>query len=535
MKRLCLSLICLAGTIPSRLSAQEPATDPLPLCQQFRVLSGLPWEEPGADRKTVLERIFREPNVLVRREVLKEYLDKVLPVAEFPAAFDECIALEQADFPDAVGQFVMRAWAERDPAAAITRCQSLFDLIIEGAPLGFDGWSKPIQVHDLDKARASTFWFGDRGIVHACWKGLAAADLTPERRIELEKIYGREYFRRFQEQPPGDIEEPTAIWARRYWYTWDKPPTIASDQALRADFFRIMSARPDEIAGSINWPRKPWEDFTLPRAMIRWMDGDPQNAPEIVGQLLDAYDPHCFYRGGSGALKIIPTEFLVEWAILDPAGFLAGASRAGKDWRVPAVQISLLPGPNREAINRFRQMLDEPSERLDARQLWIALNPDSALTNQFRYPDESNLDKALDELLRTCPAANYWRRAIGPFTRVGHLGWENEASGVTTVWGPIDFSAMVTKYGMPWCLSGNDNDIPQDRLAGMLANREALENSSGLRNTLSCLRTWAVLRPAEMRAWIDHGAFGSNLRQALVWLMENARGGFPAPPVPQVP
>ena len=534
MRRLLFFLICLAGIFSSWVSAQNTDNQTLPLCQQFRVLGGLPWNEPAAARKTVLERIFNEPNLLVRHEVLREYLEKVLPVEEFPAAFDECIVLEQADFPDAVGQYVMRAWAERDPASAIARCQTLFPVMIEGAPLDFDEWSKPIQIQDLEKARASAFWFGDRAVAHACWKGMAAATLTPERRKELEHAFLDGYFRRFQEQPPKNIEEPSAFWARRYRRGWvDTPPTIGSDEKLRADFFRLLSAPPDEIAGLIQWPGRPWDDITLPRAMIRWMNGDAKKAPQIIEHVLDAYDPQGFYRSDSETMRIIPTGFLVEWAIVDRASLLHWVEIGRMGWRAEAVRMAIGAPPSDEEFFRFRQRLDGEAELPKARLLWLALNPGGALARSYRYRDDLDLDEALDDLWRDGPPANYWRRAIVPLIENKQLGSSNEAWGVTTVWGPVDFADMVTNYGMRWCLSGND--FKKEKLPGMLMNRQALENDSGLRHTLSALRTWAILRLKEMRTWMDTQLFEPGIREALVWLMENARGGFADPPTEKTP
>ena len=338
MTHFLIPLICLAVLAFSPLRAKNADNQTPPLYLQFRVLSGLPWNEPGATRRSVLERIFQEPNTLARREVLREYLHTVLPVGEFPSAFDECIALEQADFPGAVPEFVMRAWAERDPAAAIMRCQPLFDLVIEGAPLDFDKWSKSIRVGNLEKARSSSYWFGDRGVLHACWKGLAAATLPPQRRMELETQFTEAYARRFQEKLPDQLKEPAEVWVRRYRSSFvENPSTISSDAGMRAELLALLAAPPEQIPVMLKWPGEPWKDVAFPRALIRWLNGDARNAPQSVERILNEYDPRHYYRDDGAVMEVIPTEFLVEWAILDRAGFMAWARKNSRGWQAQAV------------------------------------------------------------------------------------------------------------------------------------------------------------------------------------------------------
>src|SRR5688500_14588501 len=98
--RLLLTLVAL-GT------AAE-AADPLYL--QFRPVSSLPWEERGATWETVIRRLYREPNAMVRSTLLEEYLTKI-PAADFPRVFDLCLKLEEEDSPDKLLNLLLRAWA----------------------------------------------------------------------------------------------------------------------------------------------------------------------------------------------------------------------------------------------------------------------------------------------------------------------------------------------------------------------------------------------------------------------------------------
>jgi hypothetical protein len=527
MRRVLLPLLCLAVLKSSAVHAQDAESDTPPLYQKFRVLSGLPWKEPGATRKTVLERIFQEPHTLVRREVLWEYVHAALPVEEFPAAFDECIALEQADFPSATAEFVMRAWAERDPVAAINRCRTLFDLVIEGAPLKFDAWKTPISVGNLEKARASSYWFGDSGVVHACWKGLAAAQLPPEGRKELEADFREAYVRRFQENLPGNSEEPSQVWALRFQSSYVEPPaTISSDAGMRAEFFWLLAASPDEIPEMLTWPREPRNDVTFPRALIRWMNGDATKASQIVERILDAYDPRRYYRNDSVLMDVVPVEFLVEWAILDRAGFMAWAAwnYHSRGWRAQAVYLTVMPKENKDELTSKAYDLRNKGPKSEFDKLWITLDPYNAIPWLSHHDDDDNIAEALDDFWRSDPPANYWRSVIPAYINRNRRGGVNEAWGVTPVWARVDFIAMVRQYGLPWCVHSGEYKKPD--VPRMFSNRQALENGSGLHNTLSALRTWAILRPKEMRAWIDGETFTPDLREALLWLLDNATGGF---------
>ena len=92
------------------------------------------------------------------------------------------------------------------------------------------------------------------------------------------------------------------------------------------------------------------------------------------------------------------------------------------------------------------------------------------------------------------------------------------------VWARADFTAMVKQCGLPW--RRRWKEYKKSQVPRMFSNRQGMENESGFRDTLSALRTWAVLRPKEMRAWIDGETFDPDLRGALLWLLDNAIGGF---------
>src|SRR4051812_20284224 len=70
MRRFFLTLLHLFALSSSGLHAQDANTDEPPVYLEFRVLSSLPWKEAGATRTQTLQRIFQEPNMRARVEVL---------------------------------------------------------------------------------------------------------------------------------------------------------------------------------------------------------------------------------------------------------------------------------------------------------------------------------------------------------------------------------------------------------------------------------------------------------------------------------
>jgi hypothetical protein len=525
MKRL-LSILML---VVAGLAHAQEAPNAIPVYQQFPFLSALPWEAPGASRRTVLERIFREPDPPIRRVILREYLRGVLPVGEFPAAFDECITLEQADFPDDTAALVMREWAARDPAAALERCRALLDLIIEGAPGELYSWKEPLRPANPERVRASSYWFGGRQIAHAWQAGLDAnADLPQVPRRELASAFTNAYYRRFQQYPPTEGEDPWKAWNRRYrWGYGHKPDTVASDPALRDSLLELLRTPPAEIAGKITWPKGPTDDPLYARALVRWMDGDATKAPRIVEQALDVYDPKRFYRGQTELLEIIPVEFLAEWARLDREGFITWQQKEWRGWRAQAVFRSLAPAKDGARYHDYSNFSESRGEEFQ--KLWLQLDPGRAMPGlQGQEGADSSIYRALDNLARSDSPANYWRAQIPPYLRRTECPGVNEAWSVTRVWAKVDFRGMVTDYGFPRCLC--TDEFKREDLPGILTNRVPLPRDSGTRVTLSALRVWAVLRPAEMEAWITSSMFEAPLREALSWILKNAEGGFPLPP-----
>jgi hypothetical protein len=377
----------------------------------------------------------------------------------------------------------------------------------------------------LDKARASRYWFGNRGVVHACWKGLAAATLPPDRRKELETSFRESYTRRFQEDLSEKIEDPYYAWVRRYQNFYSEhPATISSDAEMRTEFIRVLAAAPEEIPAMLKWPKEPPTDITFTRGLIRWMNGDARKALQILNRILDVYDPRRFYRDDSALMEVVPAEFFVEWALLDRAGFMTWAANNSSGPRAQAVYLAVMPEDNRYEMRSKAQKWRHRGRESTFDKVWMSLDPDNAIPWQSRYGDYYKVDDALDELWSSDPPANYWRSVVNAYTGRDLAGSPNEAWGVTKVWARVDFAAMIKQYGLPWCL--RSGELKRSQVAQMLSNHHAVENDSALHNTLSALRTWAILRPKEMRAWIDGEKFSPDMREALLWLLDNAKGGF---------
>lgn len=514
MKRLAFILLALAWK-----AVVLQGAEPVPIYQQFQVLSSLPWLEPGGTRKEILARIYREPEWLVRREVLREYLRTVLPVAEFPSAFSEIMVLDQADFPDVVAAVVMYEWAKRDPAAAARHCEGLFDLVIEAKNSSFERWKYAIEVGDLERLRASSYWFLSRDALHACWLGL---DQAPK---EVRETFKASYLQRFKAgQADGRLTELGERWLRRYpWNVPTSTPEFENVEAYREYYLEMMRTPSGEIPQKIRWPQEAWDDLVFPRVLVRWMSGDPSRAGQIIEHVLDAYDPKQVYRSDWDPellAQAIPTEFFVEWVKLDPAGFTAWAKDRQIGWRAEAVYRA---AQKSEGRSQYRH-------EDDARKLWATLDPDSALPTLRQWREVPLIHETLSDLARSGPAGNYWRAQIDRFDSKASLIDDSISSDVVSTWITIDFRGMLQRYSLPHC---RQSTVSREYMASILTNRKPLPNNDGVESALSALRLWATVRPEEMRAWIETGGFEPKLREALIWVLEHAEGGFPLPGSPE--
>ncbi len=156
-----------------------------------------------ATLESVLDAIFREPNLGIRYPVLAEYLRNI-PVAQIGKAFDICIDLEGTQTPDQLVEFFLPVWAKRDPKACWKRTRELFRVVgIEEGWLGYDDWkTRPrITVQNLKAIRASRFWLGDRKSLMGFPIGVDESSLSRKERIRVMKEFADVWFGTFGSWP----------------------------------------------------------------------------------------------------------------------------------------------------------------------------------------------------------------------------------------------------------------------------------------------------------------------------------------------
>jgi hypothetical protein len=130
----------------------------------FEPLTELPWEAPNSTLASVIDRIFREPNPIIRYPLLAEYL-RMVPVKQLGEAFDRSISLEGTRPRTTLLNSFLEIWASRDPQSCWERTKQLFRVVgIEEGWLSYDDWStRPAdRSSELRAIQSSPFWLEAR-------------------------------------------------------------------------------------------------------------------------------------------------------------------------------------------------------------------------------------------------------------------------------------------------------------------------------------------------------------------------------------
>jgi hypothetical protein len=87
-------------------------------------------------------------------------------------------------------------------------------------------------------------------------------------------------------------------------------------------------------------------------------------------------------------------------------------------------------------------------------------------------------------------------------------------------WGDIDVGEAA-RFGLRTMLK--DNLVPKQQLIEMYSGKESGSTDDGIIDRTFCaLRVWAVVRPQEMKKWIE--TQDADMRPALLWMLENPWG-----------
>lgn len=504
-----------------------------PLYQQFRPLSSLPWTAPDATWESVIRRIYLDPIEDIRAAVLEEYLKQV-PAERFPEVFDLCIHLEEDDSPDELLERLMYAWARKDPAAAWAKCLELYEIVVPQEPLDVDGWEKVILVANPQAVAASTFWPPSAAFATGFYRGVKESTLpaTEKDRITaalisrsaaLGKASKSTWIGSFDIGPEGPE-------------TADPQPERTSEEQRaeerRRFLLEILACPPAEVESRLaQAPPVVWQDeFLLARALIRWMDGKASRGFQIFDFVMDTADPHAVMRFTSQK-EPIPLEFLAEWALLDFDNLLnwANAVPSGRPGAYVKSEAVLTTFAWRLGVARQDEMTDpsddseDPDTILELLTQWAQLDPEVALPFIYSHGAVRTYGELAPDAMHWRWSSNVKRSYIrrleeGPIPLPGQ-----QLSYLMETWTHID-AAATARHGVGWCL--RTKYFTQKRLAQVWSGNGSPFDGSVDDRLYGSLRVWAMRRPEEMRAWIRAEPLPEDVRTALLWLVDHAKGGF---------
>ncbi len=524
-----------------------------PLYQQFRPLGSLPWAKPGATREQVIRRLYREPNKMVRSALLDEYLKKV-PASEFARVFDLCLRLEEEDSPDDLLEQLLRAWARIDPAAAWAKCKALYEIIISQDPLAVDSWRTGIVVLNPRAVAASDFWPETDKFAEAFSEGVAESGLPQrekDRYIALQKARSATWSAaydaaaektpergRFHEpasQAPTSTPEQAAEQAK---YQAEREESERKEKAQRKFLLEILACPPAEIRGRLGAAAPElWDEAILARALIRWMDGNATRGPEIVAAVLDLLDPHGVLRGVS-KLEPIPIEFLMEWALRDRPGFQAWAlvekdrkmeGRPGLKEKSLAVAQAIAYRDDSEPVlgwvDDFANDEGSIEDKNRAAFFWAQIDPGNALPCIWSHGGIRVYGEAAHSAVYDAPmrGSNVFRAIFAGLDSYVVPIPDEQLYIIMEQWSDTD-AAACARHGTRWSL--RTGLFTKKRMIRLWTGYEDPNDGAVDDRHFGSLRIWAMRKPDEIRKWIRTEPLDDDVRKALLWLVDHAKGGF---------
>jgi hypothetical protein len=269
------------------------------------------------------------------------------------------------------------------------------------------------------------------------------------------------------------------------------------------------------------------------RALIRWMDGDAKRGPEIVESILQAYDPHGVLRKTS-KLEPVPIEFLVEWAVLDSAGF--------REWVLPEKQGR--PGlveKSRAVVQAFacrdgtegildgvNDSDDEDSDREErnaAAFYWAQIDPGNALPWIWSHGGVRTYGEAADSAVYSDwnRGSNVRRAMLATLDHYVVPIPDEILYMMMEHWSGMD-AAACARHGVRWCL--RTGLFTKERMIRLWTAYEDPNDGAVDDRHFGSLRIWGMRKPKQMREWIRQEPLDNDVREALLWLVDHAKGGF---------
>ncbi|MGV3663218.1 MAG: hypothetical protein ACO1TE_23805 [Prosthecobacter sp.] len=505
--------------LPAASWAQEPRTKRLNWKPtDFQPLTRLPWEQiKPNDTAKIMERIFREPHARIRCAVLGEYL-REMPVGQLGMAFDLALMLEGRETPDDLVSQMLRIWAQRDPQAAWVCTQALAKQVgIEEGWLGYDSWyNDPITVRDGEGIKGARFWL-DHGTLASFPQGVDASELPWAEKEPLLKAFTQFWFERFQNWPGGgsvpSVRDHAAMSPAGGW------GVVAT---FKGDALQLKSG--DGRGAGLDAP----EAYEV--GLRRWLVERPQEMPQILERIRNKHWPA---EGQMPARAAGPSiSLLLLWSQVDAAGMRAWATHvdnAQQDsaWLAKCILMAQVDDATR------KQWLAEPQgdlrrDRLTQLASW---QPEVAVSEALRSGDTEWITDALQLTVYGENSGCYnWSHFGLGYLRDFDLNrlpkeaktlFVHECAGILMEqWGDVDVGECA-RFGLRVLPHGKWPE--RQELLNFFRGEADIGDDGIVDRTFCSLRVWAVVRPAEMRAWLGT-LKDKELRESLTWLLEHPWG-----------
>lgn len=487
----------------------------------FQPLTELPWNQPeetAAPLEKMLERIFLESDTAIRHAVLSAYLHRI-PVEDFPRAFDLCITLQGTQWPNELVALMLPIWAERDPKTAWKHAQSLFPLVAFGW-LDLDSWGNPkIKVSDLAVLQKSSFWLLSG--LESFPRGIDRSNLSRPERIVLLGEFASQYLAVYGHLP----------------YIPDYESTHNTYEDVEA-LMRGFALHPPEFKTAAKDAAAKGHEEACEIILRRWLVRSPQEAGAIFAFAQQLKWPP-EQRPNQINRYVVSAEWLLLWAKTDLSGMIAWAETldlAENDLSTPARAV-LLGFADPKTCRRW---LAEAKARSTADEDLLHTLLEQAAPWAPQLALEEAVATANAEIIRdVAEGMAYGFQSESRNTSHFGLGIVNDFQltklhpsllaetrtewGITIMelWGDIDV-AEAARYGFRFLSQAGV--CPRENLIKLFAGDDEYSSDSDMIDRTFCaLRTWAVLQPGAMKAWIAQQE-GADMREALTWLLNHPWG-----------
>lgn len=296
----------------------------------------------------------------------------------------------------------------------------------------------------------------------------------------------------------------------------------------------ILACAPTEIQARLSAaPPELWDESILARALIRWMDGDAKRGPEIVEFILHAHDPYGVLRKTSKR-EPVPIEFLLEWAILDSAGFKEWVlpEKEGRPGLVEKSRAVVQAFAYRDGTNGILDSVDDSEDDDSDREhknvaafYWARIDPGNALPWIWSHGGVRTYGEAADSAVysdrkRGC---NVLRAIFAAFDNYVVPIPDEILYMLMEEWSDTD-AAACARHGVRWCL--RTGFFTKKRMIRLWTGYEDPNDGAVDDRHFGSLRIWAMRKPKQVQEWIRREPLDNDVREALLWLVDHAKGGF---------